>query len=78
MNDADIEKMTPDQAVEKMLIDLAALVEDQALELAAKNARIAKLEGALDQILNPVLLPSHGDPTVLRDHARAALKEQPE
>ena len=78
MIDADIETLTPDRAVEKMLIDLAALVEDQALELAAANARIAKLEGALRDISDPTRLASQGDPTVLRYHARAALKDQPE
>ena len=52
MIDADIETLTPDRAVEKMLIDLAALVEDQALELAAANARIAELEGVTAKTLD--------------------------
>ena len=37
------------------------------------EAEVARLRAALEDIADPTRLTSHGDPTVLRDRARAAL-----
>lgn len=46
-------------------------IGDEALK------EIERLRLALEEISNPEKLPSHGDPTVLRDHALKALNTKP-
>ena len=47
--------------------------DNQAL-IASQAAEIARLREALKKIADPKQLASHGDPTALRDVARAALE----
>jgi hypothetical protein len=51
-----------------------AKLDTAEAQLAARDAENAELRGALMDIADPKRFPSHGDPVVLRDRARAALQ----
>lgn len=51
----------------------AAAQSDYTARILAAVPMLAEVIGALADIADPKRLASHGDPTVLRDHARAIL-----
>lgn len=71
---AEVESMRKqrDQA-ESKYITVFGMFDRTHARAEKSEARVAKLMAALEDIADPKRLTSHGDPVVLRDHAKAAI-----